>query len=413
MAMVAKYESDILDAYSELKSKMGSNRKELLSETYHYVSKYNRITVEKDKFKKHQDFIRKCINKYSEDLNESINHYIDEIIKKQKSQVESVMNDILENVSNLSIDDIQTKIYNAKHGISEITRQKLDHLDVYIEDNINDSLREYSESVDEKLTDSEINEISKEYCKGIGENITSVKNKFADTTRSEIEFYYDKSLEILKNYKNGKELEDINTNTNKVENITSPELQANLENKVDTPENRIKAEDLNLGSISLTMLETIIGSMGVVKLTIENGYVIAKDENNIEYNIRMKVEESKVMLKLQDLHDNTKEPIGVEINTNTNSVCVKRSNIDVGVVYDIPNNQLQVKKSNIKYLFKFENGVVKGFIINENGEQVEISAEEIEKNITNINSQGININELIALGIDNSRGTEGRSTERN
>ena len=330
MEMIATYKSNILDQYTILKNKILSNRNEFLNETYHYINKYNEKMLNIPALRKYYAKLSDVINKHSKELNTKINDFIQNVLQEQKKQIEKAIAEIMNKVSTSSIEEIQTMIYNAKHNITELTREKLNGIDAFIKTNIGEALKEHSDkNLKTKLTDKGISDFTKFYTEGIASNTRSIKNKFADVSRNEIEFFEDKTFEIIKDYKNGKDLEDIKKNEElTTANNSNPELQAQLEHKIDEPENKVKMDDLQLNFIELPDLEVLLNSFGDIRLSVEDGYLVAKDSSDNKYDISMKTEDGKVTLKLFNPREENKEPIGLEIDANTKSVCVKHKDDD-------------------------------------------------------------------------------------
>lgn len=400
---LVKYTANIDDKFSKLASNMVSNEISFLKETYGYILKENSRLSDNPIFTKNKDRFEDLMYEYNGKLNNKINEYIEKIKEEQKKQVQTRITEIINNSSNMTPDEISTEIYNAKKEISELTRNKLDVIDGYIEDNIKELLEDYSSKVPEKLSSQEIMNISKEYCKSIGNNIDSVKSSYANITRNEIENFYDEAKEEFENAKNAKDPKELGQTESVIEKEDG--LAKNLEDNSKKPKKNVKISEVPTNIVDMKTLELFMNSFDEVKLTEENGNLIAKDSQNNEHDIYIK--EDNNIKTIIFYPQNSFTAYGVNFDPESQSFCIKRGS--AGLAYSMESNVLKVNTKENKYEFNFENTITTAYMINEKGEKVPIPENDIEKIIKEAASEGLDLTKSLNFAVDRSKGDSQRS----
>lgn len=394
--MLTNFKDEISeDLYNQLKSNLGSYKNSFLTEAYHYISKENKDLS--DKFGNHKEYSNfvTTLNEKTKELQTKIDEYVNKLIEDQEKQIEEIVIDLLNNSDTLSLDEINSKLYNAKKNISEFTREKANKINDFAEETIKDSLKEFNDKTTQaKLSDDLIKKLVDGYRYDVNRNIGSAANEFADRASSEVEKYYENSKDKLKEMKEG-ELDLSKTSSVTTENEITKGLE---EEKKDTT-NKVKVEDLKLYDFTdLKTLQLYINTISPVTLSEKDGFLVVMDQNGVEEDATIKEEDGKVFLKLHN--KNESDSYGIDLDTKGKSISVKKG--ENGIVYDMNKNELQAKTSSKKYLFKIENGMVTSYYTDDQDNEIKIS-----NNIAlqELKAAGIEIEESIKDCLSKSNST--------
>ena len=403
---IPKFKIDIVDSISDLQvNKLESNAKTFLSETNHYINKSkNSMISNKQYFPENTHF--DTFDEYGKKIIEKINLYISDLVLKQIEEVKDKLRDSLVNFENLSIEQIETNIYNAKHEITKITYDNIALIDSYIESNMEDNLDEYFK--DNKLDiDSRTKiDLRKNYCENIKSNLSQVKSEFVNTSRNEIENLYDKTLSTFKEQKTI-DLENVKEEK-EVLHVNNDGLTDKLSETENNQKLNVKLSNLNINLTELEKINILIGSFTNIKVTIiEDGIILARDEAGQE----LEVKQNDDVIAIYDNKQN-KAPYAIKINKENNNISVKHDN-DM-IVYDSNSNDVRVTVANDSerndYIFTYENDNIAAYRII-NGEKLPV--ENINDLIYQLNNQGINVINVINYALDESReGTDRDSSKR-
>ena len=403
---IPKFKIDIVDSISDLQvNKLESNAKTFLSETNHYINKSkNSMISNKQYFPENTHF--DTFDEYGKKIIEKINLYISDLVLKQIEEVKDKLRDSLVNFENLSIEQIETNIYNAKHEITKITYDNIALIDSYIESNMEDNLDEYFK--DNKLDiDSRTKiDLRKNYCENIKSNLSQVKSEFVNTSRNEIENLYDKTLSTFKEQKTI-DLENVKEEK-EVLHVNNDGLTDKLSETENNQKLNVKLSNLNINLTELEKINILIGSFTNIKVTIiEDGIILARDEAGQE----LEVKQNDDVIAIYDNKQN-KAPYAIKINKENNNISVKHDN-DM-IVYDSNSNDVRVTVANDSerndYIFTYENDNIAAYRII-NGEKLPV--ENINDLIYQLNNQGINVINVINYALYESReGTDRDSSKR-
>lgn len=411
---IAKYKSDIYDKRYKLFSDMNSDETTLIKDTMRYVTMYEDKLCKNLRFFKNQSRFESLIRDYHKRVEREIEKYISELVEKQQKEIDEKITKLINSAPEMTPDQINSEIYLFQREITQITKEKLNVIDGFIEDNIKEMFENYNSEIKDKLNSTEIDKFVKFYCEGIGNNMSSEKNKYFNMTNRQIENYYDYAGSILKDAKKVEEPEQLNE-TKGVGNNSDAFLNSVEANK-DKPDNKVKVSDIKQDVASLEVIEKYLKSFDSgITISQIDGYLTINVPGMNSTNVHIKQDGNKQFIYVSPSPSVTDTIFAIELDGDTQTLGIKKmeqSKDKSFIAYSSQKNELTAIANDGMYVFNFENGLTKAYTFNDKGEKMEIPASELQTIIEKLKSEGLNIEDQIRYSAEQSKTIESEETEK-